>query len=351
MSLNTIDELLPLSQLGFGKWYGKLMVEAVYKNGEWKPWTISNVHQLELHPGAKTLHYSQEIFEGLKAYRQPSGIFMFRPTANIQRMSRSAEALAMPPFPEDAFLESLKTLVSKLSHLTPELPGSLYLRPTMIGSSSSLGVAPASEYLFYILACPVGGYFGDVTSDKPATISIWISDQHVRAVRGGLGAAKTGANYAASLRAVAESKKLGFNNVLFLDAIERRYLEELSGMNVFVVEKGVLKTPPLGDTILAGVTRDSLLKIAHHLKMEVRECPIAVDELLKGLSTGDVSEVFACGTASVVTSIGELGWKGERMRVGSGQPGPVATELYRSLCAIQSGSLPALAPDWLVKCC
>jgi branched-chain amino acid aminotransferase len=350
MSLNTIEELLPLSELGFGKWYGKLMVEAVYKNGEWKPWTLSNVHPLDLHPGAKALHYSQEIFEGLKAYRQPDGVFMFRPNANISRMSRSAHALAMPPFPEDQFLDALQTLVGKLKSLTPELPGSLYLRPTMIGSSPSLGVAPSSEYLFYILASPVGGYFGDVTSDKPATISIWISDKHVRAVRGGLGAAKTGANYAASLRAVAEAKQLGFTNVMFIDAIERRYLEELSGMNVFVVENGVLKTPPLGDTILAGVTRDSLIQIAKHLRMNVQETPISIDDLLKGLANGDVSEVFACGTASVVTTIGELGWRGERIRVGSGQPGPFATDLYRTLCAMHSGQQAPLAAEWLVKC-
>jgi len=350
MSLNSIDELLPLSQLGFGKYYGKFMVEAVYKDGEWKPWTLSDLHRLDIHPGSKTLHYSQEIFEGLKAYKQDGGIFMFRPAANIARMSRSAEALAMPSYPEDQFMEGLKALVAKLAHLTPELPGSLYLRPTMIGNSNSLGVAPASEYLFYILACPVGGYFGDVTSDKPATVGIWISDKHVRAAPGGLGAAKTGANYAASLRAVAESKKLGFNNVMFLDAIQRRYLEELSGMNVFVVQKGVLKTPPLGDTILAGVTRDSIIKIAKHLKIQIEETPIAVDELLKGLVSHEVSEVFACGTASVVTSISELGWRGERVRVGDGQAGPVATRLYRSLSAIHAGKEPGLEPNWLVKC-
>lgn len=349
MSLNSIDELLPLSQLGFGKYYGKYMIEAVHKDGQWSPWQLNDLHRLDLHPGSKTLHYSQEIFEGLKAYKQKDGIFMFRPDANILRMSRSSECLAMPAYPEDQFMEGLQALVSNLKHLTPELPGSLYLRPTMIGNSSSLGVAPASEYLFYILACPVGGYFGDVSSDKPATISIWISDKHVRAARGGLGAAKTGANYAASLRAVAESKKLGFTNVMFLDAHDRRYLEELSGMNVFVVEKGILKTPPLGDTILAGVTRDSLIKIAKSLKMPVEETPIAIDDLLAGLANGNVTEVFACGTASVVTSIAELGWRGERLRVANGQAGPVATRLYQTLSAMHAGTAAGLEPNWLVK--
>ncbi|MEO5667093.1 MAG: branched-chain amino acid aminotransferase [Bdellovibrionota bacterium] len=350
MSLNAIDELLPISQLGFGKYYGKYMVEAVYKDGEWKPWTVSDLHRFEMHPGSKTLHYAQEIFEGLKAYKQPSGIHMFRPEANIRRMSLSAEALAMPSYPEDQFMDGLKALVAKLAHLTPDQPGSLYLRPTMIGNSNSLGVAPASEYLFYILACPVGGYFGDVVSDKPSTISIWISDKHVRAAPGGLGAAKTGANYAASLRAVAESKKLGFTNVMFLDATQRRYLEELSGMNVFVVEDGILKTPPLGDTILAGVTRDSIIKIAKHLRIPVQETPIAVDEMLKGLVTGKTTEVFACGTASVITSIAELGWRGERVRVGNGQAGPIASQLYATLTAMHSGAQAGLESDWLVKC-
>jgi branched-chain amino acid aminotransferase len=350
MSLNSIDELLPLSQLGFGKYYGKYMIEATYKDGQWQPWALTDLHKFEMHPGSKTLHYAQEIFEGLKAYKQAGGIAMFRPDANIKRMSRSAEYLAMPPYPEAEFMEGLKALVNKLSHLTPELPGSLYLRPTMIGNSISLGVAPASEYLFYILACPVGGYFGDVSSDKPSTISIWISDKHVRAAHGGLGAAKTGANYAASLRAVAESKKLGFTNVMFLDAVERRFLEELSGMNVFVVDRGVLKTPPLGDTILAGVTRDSLIKIAKHLKIEVQETPIAVDEMLKGIASGGVTEVFACGTASVITSIAELGWRGERIRVANGQAGPVATKLYQSLCGMHAGTTAPISPEWLVKC-
>jgi len=350
MSLNTIEELLPISELGFGKWYGKLMVEAHYTEGEWKAWTLSNLHRLDLHPGAKALHYAQEIFEGLKAYKTPNGINLFRPNSNITRMTRSAGFLAMPSFPEDQFMESLTTLVSKLSHLVPDSPGSLYLRPAMIGRSSTLGVAPATDYAFYILACPVGGYFGDVTSDTPATVNIWISDLHVRAVRGGLGAAKTGANYAASLRAIAEAKKMGFNNVMFLDAIERRYLEELSGMNVFVVDKGVLKTPPLGDTILAGVTRDSLIKIGRHLGYDVQEVPMTIDELLIGLANGEISEVFACGTASVVTSIRELGWKGERIKVGNGEAGPVATKLYQTLSGIHAGKIEPLEDDWIVKC-
>jgi branched-chain amino acid aminotransferase len=196
----------------------------------------------------------------------------------------------------------------------------------------------------------VGGYFGDVTSDKPACISILSSETYVRAVRGGLGVAKTGANYAASLRPVAEAKKAGFNNVMFLDAIERRYLEELSGMNVFVVEKGVLKTPPLGDTILAGVTRDSLIKIGRKLGYDVQESPVEVNDMMKGILAGSVSEVFACGTASVVTSINQLGWKGERVRVGNGEAGPVATKLYQTLSGIHSGAIAPLESDWLVKC-
>lgn len=350
MSLNTIDALLPISELGFGKWYGNLMVESHFTQGAWSENKISPLHELSIHPGAKALHYAQEIFEGLKAYKQENGIYLFRPQANIQRMTRSAGYLAMPSFPEEQFLQALTSIVSRLTHLVPEIPGSLYLRPTLIGCSSALGVAPASNYLFYVLASPVGGYFGDVSSENPATINVWISDKHVRAVRGGLGAAKTGANYAASLRAVAEAKKLGFNNVMFLDAIERCYIEELSGMNVFIVEKGVLKTPPLGDTILAGVTRDSLIQIARSLKIEVQETLLDINEILKKISTGSVSEMFACGTASVITSIRELGWMGEKIRVGTGEAGPVATKLYQTLSGIHSGKVAPLHKDWLVKC-
>jgi branched-chain amino acid aminotransferase len=345
-----VEKLPPLSELGFGKYYGPQMILSTWKDDVWSPWSLQPMERLTIHPGAKVLHYAQEVFEGLKAYKQKDGsVALFRPQANIARMSRSAVHMAMPPYPEAEYLACLKALVKATLDLVPEQPGSLYLRPTMIGSSTALGVHPASEYLFYVLASPVGGYFGDVVTDVPASVSIFVTDQHARAVRGGLGAAKTGANYAASLRAVADAKAQGFNNVLFLDAVERSYLEELSGMNVFAVIDGVLRTPPLGDTILAGVTRDSLLKIAAQLRIAAEETPISTKELFSGLSNGRTTEVFACGTASAVTSIRELGWHGEKIRVADGKPGPIATQLYRQLTGIHSGHIAAPESGWLVK--
>jgi branched-chain amino acid aminotransferase len=265
-------------------------------------------------------------------------------------MKTSAEIMAMPPYPEADFLACIKELVRISSKLVPDEPGSLYLRPTMIGTSPTLGVSPSAEYSFYVLASPVGGYFGDVSSGKPSGISLWVTDEHVRAVRGGVGAAKTGANYAASLRAVQESKKHGFQNVLFLDAIERRYVEELSGMNFFVVENGTLKTPPTGDTILKGVTRDTILQLAPALKISAQEQPLDINTVIDGVKSGKISEAFACGTGACITAITELGWKGARLRVGSGEPGEITTVLYRALLDMLYGRKSPLKAEWAVKC-
>ncbi|HVJ65077.1 MAG TPA: branched-chain amino acid aminotransferase [Bdellovibrionota bacterium] len=347
-----IRELLPTKELGFGLYFCDSMILSEYADGKWSEATLRPAGEFTLSPAAKTLHYAQEIFEGLKAFRTPSGeVQLFRPQANVTRMTRSAELMAMPPFPEDLFMRMILDIVKKYTHMIPELPGSLYLRPTMIGTGTSLGVAPSASYAFYILACPVGGYFGDVVTEKPASVPVYISQKYTRAAPGGIGAAKTGGNYAASLRAIAEAKAQGFSNVLFLDAKERRYLEELGGMNVFVVTKdGAIKTPPLGDTILAGVTRDSILKIAPTLGIRASETPISLDELLSGLRDGTVTELFACGTAASVTSIRELGIDNERIQVGSGESGPVATKLFLELTQIQSGKkTSAKFADWCVK--
>ena len=341
-----IQELPPLGELGFGQYYGPLMASSEFKGGQWAPLKIQQVDNLKLHPGSKVLHYAQEIFEGLKAFRTPKGISLFRAKDNIRRMSRSAEIMQMAPFPESAFFETLCELIKQSDKFVPENPGALYVRPTMIGTSAALGVAPATEFLFYILLSPVGGYFGSVKSDVPAIIRCWISDCHVRAVRGGLGAAKTGANYAASLAGVVHSKKLGFDNVLFVDALERKFFEELSGMNIFVVDRGVLKTPPLGDTILAGITRDTILNIARSLGLKVQEGPIELQSTLQGIQSKSVTEAFACGTGAAITSISEFGYKNERFSLGA-EPGPISTQLYRELTAQQSGRKAPLNAEWI----
>lgn len=344
-----LNELIATKDLGFGRYFCSEYYRSFYRDGAWGRGEIRPMEALTIHPGSKVLHYSQEVFEGMKAYRQPNGtIAMFRPEANIARMARSSEMLEMPVFPRDEFLRALRELISKFPHMVPEAPGSLYIRPTMVGLSPFLGVGAAEEYLFYILLCPTGGYFGDVRPDRPSSIRVRVSESRVRAAPGGVGSAKTGGNYAASLSILSKTKKEGFNEVLFLDAIHRRYIEELSGMNVMVVHEGVLKTPPLGDTILAGVTRDTILKMAAKRGIKTSEEPLDIREMIAGAADGSVSEMFACGTAAVVTFIRELSISGKLQSIGRGEPGPVSTLLYRDLVAMQNGHSAADDPSWIV---
>lgn len=347
--MTILSEVLPADKLGFGIYYCPKMLTAKYADGKWSDYEIIETQNLSLHPGSKTLHYAQEIFEGLKAYiRKDGSVAMFRPQANITRMSRSAEILSMPPYPEESFLKALKDIVNVNKKFTPQAPGSLYLRPTMISTTPTLGVQPGTEYLFYILASPVGGYFGSAHADKPVQVSVKVTDEFVRAVKGGIGSAKTGGNYAASLRAIQLAKKEGFNNVLFLDAINKKNLEELGGMNVFVVKNSQLYTPALTDTILAGVTRDSVLKIANKMNIKTHETSINVDELIEGVKSGEVQEVFACGTAAVISSISELGWKNERIKVNKGELGVLTSKLFKELTDIHYGRVNPPFNDWIV---
>jgi len=348
--VNIVQSLPQDKELGFGIYFAPEMIVAHYKNSQWQKSEIIPTQNFQLHPAAKVLHYAQEIFEGLKAFNRKGEICLFRPHDNIRRMSISAEIMAMPPYPEEDFLESMKVLVRKSSHLVPSKPGALYLRPTMIGTSTALGVAPATEYLFFVLASPVGGYFGKVAGDKPSGISIWVTSEYTRAAPGGLGVAKTGANYAASLRAVAQGKKAGYSNVLFLDSERRKYIEELSGMNVFVVHNGVLKTSPLKDTILDGVTRRTLIELAKNLKIPFEETQVSIDDLIAGTTTGAFSEMLACGTGASVTAISELGWKDQKISINQGKIGPVTQVLYENLLAIQNGDKEPLHKDWIIKC-
>ncbi len=348
MFIDKNDKVPPLRDLGFGKYFCPWMATSTYENGRWSNFQIEAASDLKLSPAAKALHYGQEIFEGVKAFLQPSKIALFRPDANIKRMTHSAEVLSMPAFPEKDYLAAMKALIQKCKAYVPPEPGALYLRPTMVATTPTLGVAPATEYTFFILASPVGGYFGEVKSDSPAAISVLITEKFVRAVRGGVGSAKTAANYAAGMRAVAESKKLGFTNTLFIDAIEKKYIEELSGMNIFVVEKGILKTPLLNDTILAGVTRDSILKIAKDLGIKASEESISVDQLIGGIQKGEINEVFACGTAAVITAITEMGWQGKRLQVSKGEAGELTSILYKNLLDVFYGRKER--SDWFVSC-
>jgi branched-chain amino acid aminotransferase len=346
-----LKRLPPVSELGFGKHYCAKMILSLFENGKWGAPKCTDLDFFSMHPGAKVLHYAQEIFEGLKAFRAKNGkIQLFRPELNIQRMSRSAEIMAMPAFPEKDYLDGLVKLVSELRDFVPEEPGALYLRPTMIATTTTLGVAPASDYVFYILASPVGGYFGNLPPGEPASISVLVSEKYVRAVRGGLGSAKTGANYAASLRAVAEAKSKKYDNVLFLDAIERKYIEELSGMNVFFVKGDTLITPILGDTILDGTTRRSILEIAQHEgQIKIEERAFSLDELTRDVQAGKITEAFACGTGASITAISKLGISTGEVMIGHGKPGSITKKLYQTLTEIQFGRKTPPQSNWCIE--
>ena len=293
-----------LADPGFGRHLTDHMVTARYAAGAWSPLALEPRTDLALSPAAMVLHYGQAVFEGLKAYRQPDGsIALFRPYENAARFNRSAQRMAMPALPVELFVDACRTISQADIDWVPTRSGqSLYLRPFMIATEPHLGVRAAQELLFCVIASPVDTFFpGGV---RP--ISVRTADTAVRAAPGGLGAAKCAANYSASLLTKLAAKSDGFDEVLWLDAVEHRYVDELCGMNAFIVRDGELVTPPLSDTILDGITRASLIELARSMDITVREEPIAVDEWVAGAQRGTVTEAFACGTAAVIAPIGRL---------------------------------------------
>jgi len=343
-----VERAKRLENPGFGKVYTDHMVTIRYS--EDRGWYDPRVHPrtpLEVDPSTAVLHYAQEIFEGLKAYRQPDGgAALFRPYANAKRFRDSAARMAMAQLPEEIFVESCRALVRADRDWIPGGPdGALYLRPFMIASEVFLGVKPAGEYLYMVIASSVGAYF---KGDTPA-VTLWVSEDYSRAGAGGTGAAKCGGNYAASLVAQAEAIRRGCDQVVFLDAAERKWVEELGGMNIFfVLDGGTLVTPPLGGTILPGVTRDSLIRLARDEGLEVREDLYSFDQWREDAASGRLTESFACGTAAVVTAIGQVRSRSGEFTVGSGGPGQVTERLRRKLVAIQRGEAPD--PDnWVEK--
>src|SRR5208337_631561 len=304
-----------LEDPGFGRVFTDHMATIRWTQGA--GWLDAEVRAREpfvLDPAAAVLHYAQEIFEGLKAYRlSDGGVALFRPEHNARRFQASAERLAMPVLPEAAFLRSIEELIKADAEWVPGGDGSLYLRPFMFASEAFLGVRPASEYWYVVIASPVGAYF---KGGKKA-VTVWLSDDYTRAAPGGTGAAKCGGNYAASLVAQAEAMKHGCDQVVFLDAAERKWVEELGGMNVFLVfGDGSLQTPPLGGTILPGVTRDAIITLARAEGRTVREERFSYEQWKADAASGKVREAFACGTAAVVTPIGEIKGSGGGFVIG-----------------------------------
>lgn len=318
--------------LGFGRYFTDHLFRA-----DWTPaagWQAAGVlpyADLALDPAASALHYGQSVFEGMKAFRRPGGLALFRPRAHAERLVVSARRLAMPPVDPELLLAGVRALLAADAGWMPSAPGtSLYVRPVLYASEPFLGVRAAKAYTLLVFVSPVGGYFGD---ERP--LRIWVERARARAAPGGIGAAKASANYVASLLPAEEAKARGFDQVLWLDAAEHRWLEEIGTMNVFARIGDGLVTPPLGGTILAGVTRDSVLTLARARGVRAEERPVSLDELSAAHRAGTLRELFGTGTAAVVSPIGELAWEEASLTL---PPGPgLGEQLRAELAAIQRG--------------
>lgn len=339
------SELKPLfadsSKLGFGRVFTDHMFTMYFRKdaGGWVDPKIGPYQNLSLAPSTIVFHYAQEIFEGTKAFVGPdNGIRLFRPERNIQRMNNSARRLCMPTVPDDLFMQAIVELVNVEKRWIPREPGTaLYIRPTLMGIDPFLGVRASNDYLFFIILSPVGPYYPQGFNPIP----LYVCHEYVRAAKGGIGEAKAGANYAASLLAGELARQRGCSQVLWLDPLERKYVEEVGAMNMFFVLNGTtVVTPPLSGSILPGVTRASVLELAPTLGFQVEERRIALDEVLSGIKDGVVTEIFGAGTAAVISPVGRLVDASEEYVINDNQVGPVARKLYDTLTGIQRGSLP-----------
>ena len=325
------------SQLGFGQYFSNHMFLLDYKEGQgWHNPRVRPYAPFAMEPAAVVLHYAQEVFEGLKAYRGPDNeVSLFRPGENLKRMNRSCERICIPAFPEKLVYQGLVKLLEVDVDWVPSSPGtSLYVRPTIIATEPFLGVRPASEYLLFIITGPVGAYY----ASGFGPVKILVEDKYIRAAPGGVGEAKTSGNYAASLKAQQEAHEKGFTQVLWLDGRERRYVEEVGTSNIFFKFKDELATAPLGGTILPGITRDSVLTIARDMGLTVKERQISIDEVIEGAASGRLEEVFGAGTAAVISPVGGLNYKGQEVTIGDGQTGKLSLELFNKLSAYQYGT-------------
>jgi branched-chain amino acid aminotransferase len=329
---------------GWGQHFTDHMVTIRYSPDRgWHDARLQPYGPITLDPASQVLHYAQELFEGLKAYRRADGsIVAFRPEANAQRMNRSAARMAMPLIPEELFVAALDLLVRTDHEWVPSAEGhSLYLRPYMFATTRALGVQkPSQEYLFMVIASPSGLYYP--RGIKP--VNVWLSEDYTRAAPGGTGAAKTGGNYAASFAAQAQAIEHGCDQVVWLDALEHRWVEEVGSMNLYFVygsgAEARLLTPALTGTLLPGITRDSLLKIAPDLGIPVEEGRIGTDQWQAGCASGEITEVFGCGTAAIISPVGEVKGAGKSWTIGDGNPGPISMKLREELLGIQYGTRP-----------
>ncbi|TFH10628.1 MAG: branched-chain amino acid aminotransferase [Candidatus Thorarchaeota archaeon] len=324
-------------KIPFGTEFTDHMFSMKYSEGSWNDAAIHPFSNLSLSPAALCLHYGQGIFEGMKAYRRGERTLLFRPERNFSRFNESAARMVMPEIDVDFALSALKQLLTVERDWVPEAQGSsLYIRPTMIGTQAKLGVKPSDEYLFFIILSPVGPYFKEGFNP----VKIFLSTEYVRAVRGGIGAAKTMGNYAASLLAGTKAAEVGHSQVLWMDALDRKYLEEVGTMNIFVKFDDELATPPLSGSILSGITRDSVLTLTRDMGLKVSERKVSIDEVIEGIDSGKVTEIFGCGTAAIIAPVGSLWYKENSYTVSGGKIGELTQHLFDELTGIQYGERP-----------
>ena len=336
------------SKLGFGSIFTDHMFIMEF-NGDkgWEHARIEKFHDIAVSPAANVFHYGQEVFEGMKAYYNNGEIFIFRPDMNAKRINNSLQRLCMPKIDEEDFVEAVKKFVEVEKEWVPKSDGTtLYLRPFVIGLDSKLGVHPSSNYYFMIIAAPGGAYY----ARGIAPVSIWVEDEYVRAVRGGVGFTKTGGNYAASLLGQEKAEEHGCEQTLWLDGVERKYIEEVGSMNICFKIDGKIVTPMLNGSILPGVTRDSVITLCKDFGYEVEERKVSLDELMKAADSGKLEECFGTGTACVISPVGYLVNKDKKIVINEGKIGSLSQKLYDTLTGIQYNKLED-KHNWRVKVC
>ncbi|ANS74703.1 branched chain amino acid aminotransferase [Paenibacillus yonginensis] len=326
------------NELGFGKYFTDHMFILDYEEGKgWHNARIVPYQPISLDPAAKVFHYGQTIFEGLKAYRTENGkISLFRPDMNMKRLNRSNDRMSIPPVDEALGLEALRQLVLIDQDWIPDAPEtSLYVRPFVIATEPALGVSPSQQYKFMIILSPVGTYYAE--GIKP--VSIYVESEYARSVVGGVGHVKTAGNYAAGLKAQEGASALGYSQVLWLDGVHRKYVEEVGSMNVFFRIGDKVITPALTGGLLPGITRDSVIHLLKHWGVEVEERLISIDELVQAQKDGSLKEMFGTGTAAVISPVGSLHWKGEKLMIGDGSTGELSARVYDTITGIQNGRI------------
>ena len=336
-ALSAAERDAKVAEGGFGKYYTDHMVICDWD--EQSGWAVPELipyGPITLDPATAVFHYGQEIFEGMKAYRQPDGsVALFRPEENAKRFNRSAKRLALPELPVETFIETVEALVKQDIGWVPNKVGeSLYIRPFMIATEVGLGVRPTNKARYLLIATPAGAYF-----NPSKAVTVWISTEYVRAAPGGTGEAKCGGNYAASLVAQKAAAAEGCDQVVWLDAVERKWVEEMGGMNLYFVKGNKVITPKLTGTLLPGITRDSILSVARDLGYETEEVMLSVDDWKDGIASGEITETFACGTAAVVSPIGAAKSKWGTWVTGDGNPGPITMKIRETLLGIQHGQI------------